>query len=222
VAETDKEALENALRTHYADVRGILMKFVNVIGRETDRGAVLVGAAAVDDLLAELLRDVLLPSAGGGGDEKDELLGVDRPLGTFSARIDACYRLGLVDADFRRVLHMVRRTRNDFAHRIHEQALDVGASKDRLRELVRPYSTNDEYKVFLEQMSRISPSQELAEFRAIVLLILVALHSQRGIIRVRPGAPIEAAFIPAPPAVSVANRPRPKRPPRGGGSAPSS
>jgi mannitol operon repressor len=82
---------------------------------ETDRGAALVGAAMIDDRLEETLRAFMVSNKAA-----DSLLdGGTAPLGTFSSRIDAAFGLGLIDAHEQRECHIIRRVRNEFAHRKH-------------------------------------------------------------------------------------------------------
>lgn len=68
----------------------------------------------------------------------DELLETDRALGTYSARINAAHRLGLIDSDFARALHIFRRLRNTFAHETAGTSFDHGPGRNRIRELVAP------------------------------------------------------------------------------------
>lgn len=87
-----------------------LKPVIETLSEETHRGAALVGAAYLDDLLAALLRTVFIEKCA------DELLGRERPLGTFYARICLAYSIGLLDEDDYNDLHIVRDIRNAFAH----------------------------------------------------------------------------------------------------------
>jgi hypothetical protein len=66
-------------------------KFVDEFKGESDRAAVILGAAKLDLLLYQIIQQYLLPITGS----KDELLDGDSPLGTFSAKILLANRLGL-------------------------------------------------------------------------------------------------------------------------------
>jgi hypothetical protein len=70
-----------------------LRRFFDELQRETDRGLPLVAAALVDEKLLDALRSFFVSSKAA-----DRLL-VDpnAPLGAFSARIDACFALALID-----------------------------------------------------------------------------------------------------------------------------
>lgn len=107
-------------------------RFISEFTGESDRAAVILGAAKLDSLLAQILDRFLMPSLSSD----DELLEGDSPLSSFSARINACYRLGLIRADFAKALHTVRRIRNSFAHDISGCSLDSGPQSDRVKSLL--------------------------------------------------------------------------------------
>lgn len=117
-------------------------EFVADIRNESDRAAVILAAAKIDLVLYQILQKFLLPSTSS----RDELLDGDAPLGTFSARINAVYRLGLIAADFARALHLLRRIRNSFAHEFSGISLNTGAHADRIRELVGGFDQNCAFK----------------------------------------------------------------------------
>ncbi len=108
--------------------------FMEQFQEETDRAAVILGAAKLDSLLYDLLVRVLRPSTSGA----DDLLDGEAPLSTFSAKIRICYRLNVVDDEFARALHLVRRIRNDFAHETSAKSLNEGGHRDRVKALVAP------------------------------------------------------------------------------------
>jgi len=112
-----------------------LAAFVKEFKAETDRGAALVGAALVDNRLERLLRSHFREGAAA-----DKLLSNAAPLGTFSAHIDACSALGLITEVEYRECALIRRIRNDFAHRLHGLTFETGAIANRCRELkAMPY-----------------------------------------------------------------------------------
>lgn len=121
--------------------------FFKEIDGETDRAAVVLGAARLDLLLYQLLTWFFLPSPTSN----DELLDGDAPLGTFHSRIQMAYRLGLIEADLARALHLIRKIRNGFAHELSAAKLDKGAHADRVRELVAPLKTAKRFFRFAEQ-----------------------------------------------------------------------
>jgi DNA-binding MltR family transcriptional regulator len=99
---------------------------------ESTRAKVVLAACYLDELLGQLLRFVLKPVE----DEKDPLFeGVQAPLGTFSAKIDLAYRLGLIDEKASKSLHFVRRIRNEFAHNLDTCTFEASKVKNWNREL---------------------------------------------------------------------------------------
>lgn len=96
---------------HIADVS----QFLAELSRETDRGLPIVGAALIDDLLRRTLQAFFL-----AGKHTDRLLDDGAaPLGAFSARIDLCRALGLIDDYEFREISIIRKIRNEFAHGRH-------------------------------------------------------------------------------------------------------
>lgn len=68
-----------------------LGRFTSELNGETDRGAALVAASRLDEILKNILTSFLRRTKSS-----DDLLeGVNAPLGTFSARASACHALGL-------------------------------------------------------------------------------------------------------------------------------
>ena len=97
-----------------------LAEFVTEVRSETDRGCALLAAAVMDELLLILLKSHCLEGKVSG-----ELLeGATAPLGTFSSRIAAAYCFGLLTKDEFKDLHLVRKVRNEFAHRLQGLKFD--------------------------------------------------------------------------------------------------
>lgn len=80
--------------------------------QDSDRGAVLSFAAALEDRLKEIIMLFLRDSKSS-----DELLnGFNAPIGTFSAKILMAHALGLItDKEFKEI-QTLRKIRNRFAH----------------------------------------------------------------------------------------------------------
>lgn len=146
-------------------------QFIEEFKNESDRAAVILGAAKLDLLLNQLLQAALLPCTG----KNDELLDGDGPLSTFSSRITLCHRLGLIDDDFCRALHLIRRIRNSFAHELSGVSLESGAHRDRIRELVAPLEKHDSYTYLLESYfgDKAGPA---GQFRTAVALASLRLE----------------------------------------------
>jgi len=102
---------------------------VRSLVQESDRGAVLVAGAAVDDALEQLLRAVLVSGA------EKHLLGSRDPLGTFSAKINTCYAFGLLSKSDFSALHTIRKIRNKAAHVASQQDFEVSSFRDAINAL---------------------------------------------------------------------------------------
>jgi hypothetical protein len=145
-------------------------EFINEFKSESDRAAVILGAAKLDNILYQILGSVLLPPPSGN----DELLEGDSPLSTFSSRINITYRLGLIDAEFARTLHLIRRIRNSFAHEVSGANMNSGAHVDRIRELSSVLRHYKEYASFQKTFFEgdINPS---TDFKSILVVAMVRL-----------------------------------------------
>jgi hypothetical protein len=146
-----------------------LHDFAKEFSEETDRAAVVLGAAKLDLLLYQVLSRALLPCSTS----KDELLEGEGSLSTFNSRILTVHRLGLITDDLARAIHLVRKIRNDFAHQSSGVSLEVGAHRDRIRELDLYAKTSSQYNEAFEIFSSCKPNSK--RFRTAVLLISVAL-----------------------------------------------
>ena len=148
-----------------------IKEFFEEFDTESDRAAVVLGAARLDLLLYQILQRRLVPSAAS----QDELLDGDSPLSTLSSRIHIAYRLGLIDAVIARALHLIRRIRNGFAHELTSNSLSTGSYYDRIRELVAPMKA---HKNFEEIQRDWFPKSKGAgkEFRAALALVALRLE----------------------------------------------
>ncbi|MCH7386579.1 hypothetical protein MMO39_04595 [Acinetobacter modestus] len=86
--------------------------FRSSITEETDRGAVLMSAAFLDEKLKQIIEKRMVQ------DRKtlQKAFDFNGPLGTFSSRIDFCYLIGIIPKNAQKDLHTVRAIRNQFAH----------------------------------------------------------------------------------------------------------
>lgn len=92
-----------------------LAAFVGELQRESDRGLALVACALIDERLAETLRLFFreTPSTAKLLEEGNA------PLGTLSARAEACFALGLIDDYEHSEIALLRKIRNEFTHAKH-------------------------------------------------------------------------------------------------------
>ncbi|WP_226661688.1 hypothetical protein [Microbulbifer aggregans] len=168
---------ENNKRVDWATFR----KFVEEFSNESDRAAVILGAAKLDELLYQLVKARLIPDSGG----RDELLDGDGPLGTYSSRISMAFRLGLITAEFCRALHLIRRIRNSFAHEIAGCTLETGAHADRVRELARPFLHLD-FCVQFRKLLFTSEHREGPSTNFRVVLAIISANLERLILDIAP------------------------------------
>jgi hypothetical protein len=104
--------------------------YLELLRKESPRGKVLISTGFIEQQLKEVLLAFMLPVSQA----EDLLEGANAPLGTFSARISACYTLGLIKEVEHHDLNVIRRIRNDFAHDIHT-SFETTSVVDRCREL---------------------------------------------------------------------------------------
>ena len=91
----------------------LFSKFVKEFQNETDRGAAILAAAMLDQKLKTVLQDYLIE-----GKSTDFLFkGPNAPLGSFSSRQHLAYSLGLISEYEYNDCEIVRKIRNDFAHK---------------------------------------------------------------------------------------------------------
>ena len=147
-----------------------IREFADELTDSGDRAAVLVAAAAIDGALEQLLEKVLRPNPGS----RDDLLDGDSPLSTLSARINCCHRLGLIDDDFARTIHLLRKIRNDFAHDVTGCTFEGSSHRDRVRALADPLRRTGGFKVLNAAFQRKHPSATAAEFKAASCMLFLA------------------------------------------------
>jgi len=115
-------------------ISSIFPSFHDQLNKESDRGAVIVAAALIEDELQSLIKARLVSSL----EKDDELFDTPyAPISTFAAKIDLAYRLGLITFEVRKTFHLLRKMRNDFAHLTSKIDFSDNSVKNRLRELFR-------------------------------------------------------------------------------------
>lgn len=167
---------------------GSFSEFMNQFIEETDRAAVILGAAKIDMLLLQILDKFLLPNPNS----EDDLLEGDAPLGTFSARIKACHRLGLIDSHFTKLLNTFRRLRNGFAHEITHADLSSGSARDRVAALAEPFSEIEYFQSLVGQVAAATnrPVHDAGVvFRAVLALFHIHLMAVHDDMEDRPSPP---------------------------------
>lgn len=104
--------IDDLLET-YPHLKGFV-PFLDLLNEESPRGKVLISSSFLEEQLGEVLQAFFIDC----GRAEDFVEGGYAPLKTFSARITACYLLGLISEDERIELDLIRDIRNDFAHDI--------------------------------------------------------------------------------------------------------
>ena len=92
-----------------------LQRYTNILNKESERGAVLVAATMIEDLLGSTILEFLVDHKA----IERLVTEFNAPLGTFSARILAAFALGLLTEQEYRDCESIRKVRNLFAHNIH-------------------------------------------------------------------------------------------------------
>jgi hypothetical protein len=148
-----------------------------LLGEWSTRPLIIVGASKVDNLLSEILSQYLLPKTAKAKDQ-DELLEGDSPLGTFSARIKVCFRLGLIDETLYRGLEQLRALRNWSAHSI---VFDIAKSpaRDHLGELSKTVASRQSYGLTRARYFDAQPLNKTEELQCLLLTLCVLLEAIR-------------------------------------------
>jgi hypothetical protein len=118
-------------------------RFSEEFKKESDRAAVILGAAKIEDILHQMLEKCFQ-------EPSDEF--ISRNLSGLSIKIKLCYHLGLFDEELLRILKLIRDIRNDFAHLPDGCKLDDGINKKRVNDLVKPYVNEYSFKQYREEI----------------------------------------------------------------------
>lgn len=145
--------------------------FMDEFVNESDRAAVILGAAMVENLLGQILDKYLIPCTG----TSDDLLEGDAPLATFSAKIKACHRLGLLDDQFIKLLNTFRRLRNGFAHEVTTGSLADGAARDRVAALAEPFIDARMFRSLANKIAEVS-KRDVNDPGVIFRAVLAVFH----------------------------------------------
>jgi DNA-binding MltR family transcriptional regulator len=99
-----------------------------------DRACAILGTSYID----YCLEIILLKSLANPDHAGENLFDVEKPLGTFSAKIELAYCLSLIPKSLYRDLHLIRKIRNEFAHGLHGLTFNSDSIKPRCLELETP------------------------------------------------------------------------------------
>ena len=108
-------------------------KAIETIKPLSERGWVIVAAAKLDERLEIVLKSFFanIPKAA------DKVFNETGPIGTFYARIEIAFLLGLISEREHRILHLIRKIRNDFSHKSD----DLSFSESPIRERCEAFDT---------------------------------------------------------------------------------
>jgi mannitol operon repressor len=127
-----------------------LGQFLLEFNKESDRGSALVAAAMLDERLKEILTAFLVESK-----TSTELVsGFNAPLGTFSARANAAFALGLIQENEFKEINLIRSIRNKFGHDWQPKSFETGAIADLCAQL--PWAGPTEYEKDSTQRQRFN------------------------------------------------------------------
>lgn len=99
----------------HPEVEAYLRGLFPSLTAESDRGAVLLGAAQIDEQLKVLFAS-LVPSTTSNN-RKKEIFSFNGPFGSFSAKLDVAYVCRLLPSSLIDAIHRFRKLRNDVAHK---------------------------------------------------------------------------------------------------------
>jgi DNA-binding MltR family transcriptional regulator len=147
-----------------------MLELSNDFQEESDRAFAVLVAAYLDELLGELIAAAMKTDS----DEVAKLLyrSGHGPLGSFSARINTAYCLGVVDDNQQRDLNLIRKVRNKFAHEISNISFERDDIASQCREMKgakqggQPTSAREQFgktslRLIVDIMVRIREAEEL-------------------------------------------------------------
>ena len=152
----------------YADE---ITKFVAELASESERAAVVLGAARIDLQLEKALKKILRHHPDG----MDNLFDADRPLGTFSAKISLSLRIGLLNQTFEHALQMVRKLRNDFAHSAEKISLSASPHSGRVDELTKCFAKDELFEKLKPVLAKGIADERLVNFCCAVAILISIL-----------------------------------------------
>ena len=92
---------------------------------ESDRAAGVLGRAYADAMVERLLRRYIAP-----GSSAERLLGTQGAIGTFAARTELVFGLGLISNASYGDLNLIRRIGNHFAHHVDAASFDTSPVRE--------------------------------------------------------------------------------------------
>ena len=121
-AEAPHERMAENMQTFYYQMAG-----------ESDRGAVIVSAALMEEITLKILEKRLLPAS----DLKNDELFKNGALTDFIARVHLAYRIGLIRKSAKDSLMLIARIRNAFAHISDHEGFNSQRTQDQIKALAK-------------------------------------------------------------------------------------
>ncbi len=100
-----------------------LSDFLNVFYKESDRGAILMAASILDEVLAEIILNFLTDTK----ESKKIVQDFNAPISSFNSRILVAYSLGLIEQQEYYEVEAIKKIRNIFGH--HWENVDFNHPK---------------------------------------------------------------------------------------------
>lgn len=174
----------------------------------SDRAAAVVAAAFLDAAIRRLLEAAMIAPPTSGPD----LFAPGQILGTFMAKANLAFMLGLIDESERKRLSLIARIRNEFAHIADDVNFDKPEVKDRCRDLAVPADMVPPRQVPPKvDMSRLhefrtttaDPNNSRSLFEEATLYLLYVLYGREAQAATRRPVPAKAFNSPGEPAGEV-------------------
>lgn len=131
---------------NYPEIEDLFGNLLEKLLTESNRGAIMIGTAYVDDHLTNFLKEVLPKGKSTG--YKNKLFAYPGALSSFSAKIELAYAFRLIDENLYTRLNALRKIRNDAAHSSSDFSLKN--IQDRMLEV---YSLTPELPDFIKRLA---------------------------------------------------------------------
>jgi hypothetical protein len=155
-----------------AQTRDQVNLFRTTLGMETDQGVALVSAAYLGEELRMLLEKMFVHSPK----TIHALFEGAGPLATFSSRIDLAFAVGLLSQEPHRLLHLIRKIRNDFAHQHHEMSFTDEGIAARCQKLVALMPPVDEKYGLATLIPPVDEKRPRYLYIRVVMYLLAEIH----------------------------------------------
>ncbi len=147
--------------------------------QESDRGCAIFGAAILNDELENLLRACCRTDLPSVKNHIDPLFRTYAPLSTFSARIQVCFALKLIDRETRGELEILRKLRNEFAHESGPIDFSDDRCHDRLKQLItegkrRTYGVNNSQSTIQFGSHKLNKTQAVDRIAFVIAVAQIA------------------------------------------------